>query len=374
MAEVSVLWAKRLFLFRLSSAITAERKKMNNSYYGGCDPPIPWIGGKTVLIPIIRKVMPEYPKKYVEVFGGGGAVTFSGRIAPVQIYNDFNQHLVNFMRILKTRSNELIDRLLGVYDSSGHLCEEFKRRFFFNSRDLFMITMRTFYHTDNFEQLYDRLCKLLNGADTLDEKLHAYFLAEKIMEDYRNFNDDPALWDAVFFFILMKCSYSATGTSWAIKPVNYNSIVRLLNDAAIMLQGVIIENKDCIELIVFHDGKGVFFYCDPPYYEAEDLYSGVPLFGDSKHIELHDTLLNCEGKVLLSYNECDFIDSLYSEDKWYKMRISRPHNMVLHNGGGQMYNEFLIANYDIFEPYSFGAQTTFFEEFKPYTEGERIIL
>ena len=85
-------------------------------------------------------------------------------------------------------------------------------------------------------------------------------------------------------------------------------------------------------------------------------------------------MLNCEGKVLLSYNECDFIDSLYSEDKWFKMRISRPHNMVLHNGGGQMYNEFLIANYDIFEPYSFGAQTTFFEEFKPYTEGERIIL
>ncbi len=347
---------------------------MNNSYFGGCDPPIPWIGGKSVLIPVIRKVMPEYPKKYVEVFGGGGALTFSGRIAPVQIYNDFNQHLVNFMRTLKTRSDDLIGRLLGVYDSNGNLCEEFRQRFFLNSRDLFLITMRTFYHTNDFEKLYDRICRILSSAESLPEKQHAYFLAESIMQEYRHFGDDPALWDAVFFYILMKCSYSATGTSWAIKPVNYNSIIKLLNDASVMLQSVIIENKDCIELIRFHDGKGVFFYCDPPYYEAEDLYSGVPLFGDDKHKALHDALLECEGKVLLSYNECEYIDRLYSEDKWYKMRLSRPHNMVLHNGGGQMYNEFLIANYDIFELYSVGRQMTLFEEYTTYNEGERIIL
>ena len=362
-----------LFSF-LSSAETAERKSMNNSYCGGCDPPIPWIGGKTVLIPIIRKVMPEYPKKYVEVFGGGGAVTFSGRIAPVQIYNDFNQHLVNFMTILKNRCDDLTGRLLGVYDSKGRFRDEFKKRFFVNSRDQFYITMRTFYHADNFEKMFDRIRKTIDSAETLQEKQHAYFMTEQIMQEYRKYGDDPALWNAVFFFILMKCSYSATGTSWAIKPVNYNSIVKLLNDASVMLQSVIIENKDCIELIRFHDGKGVFFYCDPPYYEAEELYLDVPLFGEKKHRELHDALLKCEGKVLLSYNECDFIDKLYSEDKWYKMRISRPHNMVLRSGGGQMYNEFLIANYNIFEQYYFGSQMTLFDEPEPVTNGGRIIL
>ena len=39
-----------------------------------------------------------------------------------------------------------------------------------------------------------------------------------------------------------------------------------------------------------------------------------------------------------------------------------------------MYDEFLIANYDIFELYSYGMQTTFFDEITTYTEGERIIL
>ena len=61
--------AKRLFSFSSSAKMT-ERKKMSNQYYGGCDPPIPWIGGKSVLIPVIRRIMPDYPKKYVEVFGG----------------------------------------------------------------------------------------------------------------------------------------------------------------------------------------------------------------------------------------------------------------------------------------------------------------
>lgn len=370
----ALLWAKRLFLFRLSSAQMTERKRMNNSYCGGCDPPIPWIGGKTVLIPIIRKVMPEYPKKYVEVFGGGGALTFSGRIAPVQIYNDYNMHLVNFMTVLKTRSDDLVNKLVGVYDSNGNYRAEFKNRFFLNSRVLFMIAMKVFYHHKDFESYYDQICKILITAKTLDEKLNSYYIAKQMIQCYEKLAEDPDLWDAVFFFILMKCSYSATGTSWAIKPVNYNSIVRLLNDAAVMLQSVIIENKDCIDLIKFHDGKGVFLYNDPPYYEAEDLYGDVPLFGDSKHIELHDTLLECEGKVLLSYNECAFIDRLYSEDKWFKMRLSRPHNMVLRNGGGQMYNEFLIANYDIFELFSYGMQTTLFDEISTYTEGERIIL
>ena len=197
----------------------------------------------------------------------------------------------SILSTLCVHSKHLIGRLLGVYDSNGNLCEEFRQRFFLNSRDLFLITMRTFYHTNDFEKLYDRICRILSSAESLQEKQHAYFLAESIMQEYRHFGDDPALWDAVFFYILMKCSYSATGTSWAIKPVNYNSIIKLLNDASVMLQSVIIENKDCIELIRFHDGKGVFFYCDPPYYEAEDLYSGVPLFGEENPIKVHPNII-----------------------------------------------------------------------------------
>ncbi len=351
-----------------------RKEDMSNQYYGGCDPPIPWIGGKSVLIPIIRRIMPDYPKKYVEVFGGGGALTFSGKIAPIQIYNDFNQHLVNFMRVLKSRADELLNRLMGVYNSDGTFREDFLKEFFLNARDQFIIASKVFYHNEDIEYLYEQVRKQINSAESLDDKVYKLWLTSEMLKEYDDRAKDPKLWDAVNFYILMKCSYSATGTSWAIKPINYESIISLINGAFKMLQSVIIEHKDCIDLIKFHDAPGTFLYCDPPYYMAESLYNGVPLFGDSKHKELHDTLLNCESKVLLSYNDCQFIDELYCEDKWYKMRVARPNSMILHNTPGALYNEFLIANYDIFELYNFGRQTTFFDDLEPIDDEGRITL
>ena len=347
---------------------------MSNQYFGGCDPPIPWIGGKSVLIPIIRRIMPDYPKKYVEVFGGGGALTFSGKIAPIQIYNDFNQHLVNFMRTLKARADILLQKLTGVFDADGSFREDFKKEYFLNARDQFLISSKVFYNSEEFEKYFDQIKKIINSAQTLEEKISKLWLAGEIMKEYDDRAKDPRLWDAVNFYILMKCSYSATGNSWAIKPVNYESIIALINGAFRMLQSVIIEHKDCIDLINFHDAPGTFLYCDPPYYMAEALYNDVPLFGDAKHRELHDTLLECESKVLLSYNDCPFIDELYSEDKWYKMRVARPNSMILHNSPGALYNEFLIANYDIFELYNFGRQTTLYEDYEPTDNEGRIIL
>lgn len=347
---------------------------MSNQYYGGCDPPIPWIGGKSALIPVIRRIIPYYPKKYVEVFGGGGALTFSGKIAPIQIYNDFNQHLVNFMRTLKSRADILLEKLMGVYNSDGSFRDDFVHEYFLNTRDQFIIASKVFYHNEDFEDLYEQIKKLINSAETPDEKIYKLWLASEITKEYDDRAKDPKLWDAVNFYILMKCSYSATGTSWAIKPVNYESVISLINDSFHMLRSVIIEHKDCIDLIKFHDSPGTFLYCDPPYYMAESLYNGVPLFGDQKHKELHDTLLDCKSKVLLSYNDCQFIDELYCEDKWYKMRVARPNSMILHNTPGAIYNEFLIANYDIFELYNVGCQTTLFDDYSDIDNEGRITL
>ena len=85
----------------------------------GCEPPIPWIGGKTILLPVIKRIIPERKNKFLDVFGGGGSVSLSGKYAHLQIYNDYNPHLANFMRILKSRSEELIDKLTGAYNSDG---------------------------------------------------------------------------------------------------------------------------------------------------------------------------------------------------------------------------------------------------------------
>ena len=340
----------------------------------GCEPPIPWIGGKTILLPVIKRIIPERKNKFLDVFGGGGSVSLSGKYAPLQIYNDYNPHLANFMRILKSRSEELIDKLTGAYKSDGTLNENFERTFFINSRDSFNACSNVFHKGDTWEKLFDANLKIQLKAASLAEKEHAWSIVLDAWRLYKERENDPELIDAVLFFYLMKCSYSATGTSWACKAVNRESMVRLINEASRMMQGITVENKDCIELIKLHDDPSTFVYCDPPYYMAEALYNGVPLFGDAKHIELHDTLLECKSDVLLSYNECPFIDELYSESKWYKMRLSRPHSMVLHRGSGAVYNEFLIANYDIYKLYNGDGQLTFLELFDDLNEEGRIIL
>lgn len=136
----------------------------------GCEPPIPWIGGKTILLPVIKRIIPERKNKFLDVFGGGGSVSLSGKYAPLQIYNDYNPHLANFMRILKSRSEELIDKLTGAYNSDGTLNENFERTFFINSRDSFNACSNVFHKGDTWEKLFDANLKIQLKAASLAEK------------------------------------------------------------------------------------------------------------------------------------------------------------------------------------------------------------
>ena len=92
------------------------------------------------------------------------------------------------------------------------------------------------------------------------------------------------------------------------------------------------------------------------------------------HKALHDALLKCKAKVIISYNECDFIDELYSEDKWFIMRLDRPHSMLLHSNPGAVYHEVIIANFDIFEMYYGNGQLTLMDMSDTINEEGRIIL
>lgn len=69
--------------------------------------PIRWVGGKSRLRKFILPLIPEHTC-YVEPFGGGGWVLFGKKPSPVEVYNDIDQELVNFFRVLKHRPEELI--------------------------------------------------------------------------------------------------------------------------------------------------------------------------------------------------------------------------------------------------------------------------
>jgi DNA adenine methylase len=93
------------------------------------------------------------------------------------------------------------------------------------------------------------------------------------------------------------------------------------------------------------------FYCDPPYYETEGYYANVGEAGFTKerHIRLRDTLLGISGKFLLSYNDCPFIREIYGAPGIQIKTVSRPNSIKLRYDAGAMFDELLIANYDMDE-------------------------
>ena len=55
-------------------------------------PFIPWVGGKTALRPVLYQLFPARLKRYVEVFGGSGALLFGRepQKGVAEVYNEVN--------------------------------------------------------------------------------------------------------------------------------------------------------------------------------------------------------------------------------------------------------------------------------------------
>lgn len=332
-------------------------------YTGGCGPPFAWIGGKGKSVPIIRKCIPKGIKKFVEVFGGGGALTFSGRIAPTEIYNDFNSHLVNLMWHIQNEPEYMENLIMQAHDNNGRInrIKQYCRRIFFNSRDNFIVKSTLYFYGRDDEMLFDRLLKLMLKARNRQEKRRTLSHVRKILSEYKQKKKDPDLWDAVMFYELLKCSFSATTTQWGCRPVNCESMVRLINQASERLQSVAIENKDFAQLINLHDKSDTLFYCDPPYVLTEDMYNDIGEFCMTQHTQLRDLALNIQGKMMISYNDCEMVRELYSDPKFTIIEIERFHSMS--HESGNIYREVLIGNYDIWKWYlEHSTQLSMFED------------
>lgn len=72
--------------------------------------PFPWFGGKQKLADDIIALFPEH-RVYCEVFGGGGSVLLSKPAATLDFYNDAEDGLVNFFRVLPDAPERLVPLL-----------------------------------------------------------------------------------------------------------------------------------------------------------------------------------------------------------------------------------------------------------------------
>lgn len=179
-----------------------------------------WVGGKKALRDEILARFPLNYKRYIEVFGGAGWVLFhKSPGSDFEVFNDFNSNLVNLYRCVREQPEQLKEEL----------------RYLLNSRL-------------DFEYMK----KILHSQAAL-----------------------PDVRRAAYYYALIRYSYAAGTSTFGSQPHAMWNNFPLIDAAAGRLQKVVVENKDCIRLISQYDRPESFFYCDPPYYNA-DQYPTVP--------------------------------------------------------------------------------------------------
>lgn len=282
---------------------------------------ISWVGGKKALRDLIYQRMPKEFERYIEVFGGGGWVLFGRRPdTAMEVYNDFNSDLANLFHCVRDRTMALLKELNFLP---------------LNGRDEFFI-LKKFLEKDEFTNEY------------LQEELEVaeQFLTDPELKDIRSLLLENARMNdvkrAAAFFKLIRYSYGSGCTSFGCQPFDIRKTFSLIWQGSRRLKDTIIENKDFEALIQQYDRENAFIYCDPPYYQTEGHYAVE--FRKEDHYRLRDTLADCRGKFLVSYNDCEFIRDLYQD--FHIEAVSRLNNLAQRYDNGSEYAEVFISNYD----------------------------
>ena len=279
--------------------------------------PVSWMGNKTSILHILYALFPLNYERYIEPFGGSGAVLL-GKKKPdkFEVYNDYNHNLVNLFQCMRDRPVALIEEI-------GFLN--------LNSRDDFNRN-KEFFKDEKFKDRF---------IEEEMEKIQLIFdkpTADELIELMTRRKLDYNLRRAAMFLKLLRYSYSSGGKSFACQPMNIRSLFGLIQDVSIRLNNAVIENQDFEILIKHYDRDNAFFYCDPPYYSSEYVYQCGFTWDD--HLRLKNTLANSKGKWLVSYNDCEEIRNLY--DGYSLFDFTRLHNMKQRINAGEQFPELLI--------------------------------
>ena len=282
------------------------------------------MGNKTSILSILYSLFPLNYERYIEPFGGSGAVLL-GKPAPdrFEVLNDYNRNLVNLYRCMRDRPVEFI-RALGFLN--------------LNARDDFNV-LKKFFRKEEFDDTY------FQTQLELTEVLLPPIEAREIRELYAAAHEDYDLRRAVMFLKLLRYSYSSGGKSFACQPFNVAALFILIEQLGKRLANAVIENQDFEVLIKHYDRPDSFFYCDPPYYTSEYVYECGFTWED--HMRLFRVLSECKGQWLVSYNDCPEIRELYRD--YNQFSFTRIHSMVQKYEAGKEFPELLIGNYDLYE-------------------------
>lgn len=224
-------------------------------------PVLRWHGGKWKLAPWIIQHFPKH-RIYVEPYGGAASVLMRKPRSYAEVYNDLDDGIVNLMKVLRDEKNAT--RL----------------------RELLFLT--PFSRTE-WKAAYKKTKDPVELARQL------------VIISYMGFGSNAHNRYPTGF----RANSNRSGTTPAVDWKNFPDAIPAMVDR---LRGVVIENRDALEVMKAHDGEDTLHYVDPPYvHETRDMMKNSGKrrgytfeMDDGDHENMLDFLLDLEGMVVLS--------------------------------------------------------------------------
>jgi DNA adenine methylase len=246
-----------------------------------------WYGGKYNHLDWLLPLLPDC-HHYCEPFSGSGAVLINRLPSPVETYNDIDGDVVNFFKVLRDRSDDLMK----------------------------VIAMTPFSREEFFHAVSG------NGERSLSklERARRFYIRARQTRTGLAQTATLGRW--------ANCkNTSRSGMSGVIS--RWFGGIECLAEIAERLLRVQFENRPAEDVLRLYDDKGTLFYCDPPYLHAtrgDSKAYGFEL-DEQEHIGLANLLATRKGKVAVSGYRCDLMDDLYKDWKRFDAPLKHCHSI-----------------------------------------------
>lgn len=231
-------------------------------------PILRYFGGKWILSNWIISHFPNH-KIYVEPFGGAASVLLRKPRSYAEIYNDLNSEIVNLFKITRDQGQEL-------------------KKLLYN----------TPFSREEFNLSYEPTDDPIEQA------------RRTIVRSFQGFGADSGSSNNKTGF---RSNSNRSGTTPAHDWKNY---AEAFDEIIERLRGVVIENRDAMDVCKAHDSKDTLHYIDPPYVHATRSAHGYKHeMNDQQHIDLADSLNKLDGMIILSGYPSKLYEELYSDWK-----------------------------------------------------------
>jgi len=271
-------------------------KKVTTKSWKPINSPIKWVGGKYKARELIIELLPPHDC-YVEVFGGAAWVLFGKPPSRVEVYNDIDQELVNFFRIVKEKP------------------EEFLKTF-----DLEIVSRAEF---DRHKE---------TPPEMLDPVTRAHRFYYLIMAGWGGELDYPRFQTSI--------SDGGGGNRLIGGLRKLRSRIEPIHNR---LRTVIIENLNWKELVKRYDDPRTVMYLDPPYPDNNCNYQ-YNMRRAEDHVELANWMKTAKSKLILTCYNKAAIRAIYSDLNMIEINFASGMNF---KNGERLNKELIFANFDL---------------------------